>query len=108
MHINYILLAHQHPLQLARLVEAVSADNTSFYIHIDQKIDWQPFRQALPGRDNVHWLQARHACTWGDSSIVKATLEALKRIVAQKKEGYCVLLSGQDYPLRSNREIEAF
>lgn len=108
MHINYILLAHQHPLQLARLVRAISTPNTSFYIHIDQKTDWQPFKGALAGNDNIHWLQNRHACTWGDSSIVMATLEAMKVMVAGKKEGYCVLLSGQDYPLRSNREIEAF
>ena len=108
MHINYILLAHQHPLQIARLVKALTTPNTFFYIHIDQKINDEPFRQALAGHKACHWLQSRQRCTWGDSSIVKASLAALQVVVAEKKEGYCVLLSGQDYPLRSNNEIEAY
>ncbi|HEV7330106.1 MAG TPA: beta-1,6-N-acetylglucosaminyltransferase [Flavisolibacter sp.] len=108
MHIHYILLAHRNPAQVGRLVRSLDTPNTSFYIHIDKKVDWQPFREALPGMEKIHWLQDRQLCIWGDSSIVKATLAALRVIVAEKKPGYCVLLSGQDYPLRANSQIEAY
>lgn len=108
MHRHYILLVHRAPAQVARLVKSLQAPNTSFYLHIDKKVKEQPFRAALAGVENIQWLEDRQTCIWGDSSIVRATLVALEAIVKTGKEGYCVLLSGQDYPLRSNREIAAF
>lgn len=108
MHIHYILLVHRAPAQVARLVQSLQGAGTSFYLHIDKKVDGQPFRDALHGVENLTWLENRQTCIWGDISIVRATLLALEAIVKTGKEGYCVLLSGQDYPVRSNAAIRNF
>ena len=55
---------------------------------------------------NIYFLK-RHTCYWGDFNIVKATCEGIKEIV---KSGinfdYAILLSGQDYLIKSTTQIE--
>ena len=46
--------------------------------------------------------------TWGDLGIVKATLNGMKIISKTRKNGYCILLSGQDYPLQPAKNIKAY
>lgn len=110
MEINYILLVHRSPEQLKRLVLKLHTTWTCFYIHIDINENIKPFQIALSGIQNIFFLnnKEREKGTWGDIDIVKATIAALKKISIENKEGFCVLLSGQDYPLRSNMEIQDF
>lgn len=110
MKINYIILAHKNPEQLNRLVLKLSEEWTSFYIHIDLKQAIEPFQKALHDIPNIYFLknEEREKGTWGDIGIVKATINALKKVVADKREGYCILLSGQDYPLNNNDFILNF
>ncbi|MCY2687852.1 beta-1,6-N-acetylglucosaminyltransferase [Salinimicrobium sp. TH3] len=103
MEINYIILGHKNPDQILRLVHSLNYREISFYIHIDKKVKIAPFQQMLNEFPNVHLLDysKRKSIIWGDFSIVEATLNAMQQIVADGKNGYCVLLSGQDYPLRN-------
>lgn len=110
MEINYIILAHKNPSQLLRLVNTLNSTNCNFYIHIDKGTDINPFLEALVNIQNAFFLsdsQREHG-TWGDIGIVKATIAMLSEIVKHKRNGYCVLMSGQDYPLRSNKFISDF
>jgi hypothetical protein len=110
MEINYILLAHRSPKQIKLLVNKLDTPNCNFYVHIDKGADQSPFIDALLHKSNVFFLpdSLREFGTWGDIGIVKATLNALSTIVEDHRNGYCILLSGQDYPLKNNREIGAF
>jgi len=108
MQINYIILAHRQPQQLAKLVQALSTPNSRFYIHIDGKTELAPFEAALSKHANVVILQKRCVTAWGDISIVRATLYAMEKAMEEERSGHVVLLSGQDYPLRHKREIERF
>ena len=107
MSINYIILAHKNPHQITRLVNRLNCSNCSFYIHVDKKVSQLPFSTALFGKKNVHFITKREDGKWGGIGIVKATLTALEQIVKSNSAGYCVLLSGQDYPIKSNDEISA-
>lgn len=110
MHIHYLLLAHTNPPQLKRLVERLSSEHNSFYIHIDKRVDIEPFHQVLSPGANVHYLpnNQRHASKWGGIEVVYATVDLLKEACASGKPGYCVLMSGQDYPLKTNEAINDF
>jgi hypothetical protein len=107
MDINYIILAHKNPAQLNRLVEVLSESWTKFYIHIDRNQHIAPFQEKLKNQKTTYFLeyQQRESTIWGDIGIVKATLNALEQIIKDKRQGYCILLSGQDYPLRKNKVI---
>ncbi len=110
MNINYIILAHKNPQQIQRLVNRLNTEDCSFYIHIDKGVDISPFITALKTHKNVLYLnnKLREYGTWGDIGIVKATIAILSQIVKDKRNGYCVLLSGQDYPLKNNEFINDF
>lgn len=110
MDINYIILAHKGPKQLARLLEKLVTNETWFYIHIDKEADIVPFRHELKPYRNVFFLTGvqRLAAVWADFGMVQATINCMRQIIADKRKGYCVLLSGQDYPIKSTGFIHDF
>ena len=108
---NYIILAYKLPEQMARLIRRLSyGDRTFFYVHVDRNFDMEPFVKACAGLSNVKFLTGddRVHSYWGDFGTVKATLNAMRLIVKERRPGFIILLSGQDYPIRSNREIDDF
>ncbi len=107
MKICYIILAHKNPQQVSRLVNRLAEPWTTFYIHIDANKEIEPFKTNIPNRNKVVFLEGkeRRAGTWGDIGIVKATLNAIQKIVTNVQSGYCILLSGQDYPIVNNLTI---
>jgi hypothetical protein len=108
MRIAYLILAHNAPNHLSRLVRALDSPNTGFFIHVDRKSDISPFRDSLSQCD-VTFLQDRVGVYWGDFSVVKATIKLINEALNQAPEpGYLVLLSGSDYPLKSPQYIENF
>lgn len=110
MDINYIILAHKNPEQIKRLVRRLSDFNVFFYIHIDKSVDIIPFINQFENFENVFFIEnhKRQNGTWGDIGIVKATINAIKKIILDSRKGYIVLLSGQDYPIQSNDNIFTF
>lgn len=110
MTINYLILAHTNPLQVKKLVEALNQDNVWFYVHIDRKEDALPYQDVLCEFPNLYLLteEQRQRCTWGGIGIVSATLTMLRLLEEHKRDGYAVLMSGQDYPIRSNAYIRSY
>lgn len=110
MQINFILLAHKNPVQLKRLIKKLSEPWTYFYIHIDRNINIKPFKEVLIEFENIIFLEdeERYAGIWGDIGIVKGTLAAMRRIINDGRDGYTILMSGQDYPLKNNKAINEF
>lgn len=108
MKIAYLILAHNTPNHLGRLVRALDSSNAFFFIHVDRKSDISRFRDGL-SQPNVSFLEDRVAVHWGEFSqvqtIIKLMNDALNRV---PQSHYLSLLSGSDYPLRSPRYIEAF
>ena len=44
----------------------------------------------------------------GDISLVDATLHGMRAILQDGRKGYCILISGQDYPIKSNVAINDY
>lgn len=109
MTIAYIISAYRLPELLVRLVRRLDGPHASFYIHVDAKTTeavYQRMVQPLADRHNVQFLE-RHTCAWGDFGHVQATLKGLRAALdSERPFDYAVLLTGQDYPLASNDEIQ--
>jgi hypothetical protein len=110
MHINYIVVAHERPFQLRRLINRLASSNVHFYVHIDKKVDIRPFVEALDNINSVHMINEadREVCRWGGVGIVMATLACMRYMIRDQRNGRCVLLSVQDYPIVSNHKIKGF
>ncbi len=107
MKIAYLILAHNNPKHLQRLITSLSSSASSFFIHLDQKSDCADF-SSIKG-DNIYFIKKNIAVFWGDFSIVEATLILLRTaLLAQHNFERFVLLSGADYPIRSTAHIESF
>jgi len=106
--IAYIISAYRLPELLVRLVENLDGPGTCTLIHVDAKAPDYVFRymtKALAARSRVTFLP-RHPCHWGDFGHVRATLKGLSELISSGQEfDYVVLLTGQDYPLRSNEDL---
>jgi hypothetical protein len=109
--VAYVVSAYKYPLQLGRLLRRLSTPAASFSVHVDRKTRPSVVRAMWAAAEdvpNVRFLP-RHISHWGGFGHVRATLKGLAGVV----EGdipfdYVVLLTGQDYPLRSARAVERF
>ncbi len=113
MRIAFIVLAHQHPEQVLRLVQHLLADGNEVVLHWDKNNpeDLRANAQALLPKSHSTKLHfaPRHKIIWGDWSMVAATLACLQ-LIQQKRltVDYVVLLSGADYLLKPLRVLKQF
>lgn len=102
--IAILILAHKNLEQLSRLVRHLQSDFDVF-LHVDKKSD-------IPVADFQKFGRVKTIkkvkTGWGSLGIVSATLELYS--LAQKEGSYdrFVLISGQDVPLKPNKEISSF
>ena len=109
--IAYIISAYKLPNLLIRIVERLQADNVVFFIHVDKKTStafFNDIKDRLGSYKNVNFLE-RHICNWGDFGHVKATLKGISALLSQDIVfDYVILLTGQDYPIKSTEDINSF
>lgn len=109
MKIAYVILAYKYPDLLLRLVNSLSTKNSVFVIHIDQKVDIEPFKKALAKSKAQKVIFAkREKSNWGGLGCIKATLNCIEEAIKIKDVQYLYFLSGQDYPIKSNAYIDDF
>jgi hypothetical protein len=109
MRIGYILLAHTLPNQVTRLVRRLRSDDARFFLHVDKRAPQEISEGILRGLDDAADVQPlpRHAIQWGTFSQVAAALEGVRAAIeSPEKIDYAILITGQDYPLRSTGGIE--
>jgi len=111
MRIAYIVSAYKYPEQLARLLARLQTGQATFSVHVDRKTRRSVFEEMAKRTRNIANVRflPRHISHWGGFGHVRATLKGIEDIVANDLPfDYAVLLTGQDYPIRSPREIERF
>lgn len=111
MRIAYIISAYKYPEQLIRLIFRLNTEGTSFFVHIDKKSDAAIYRRMVAGLSslpNVYFLK-RHRSYWGGFGHVATSIKGLTEL---SRRGiafdYVVLLTGQDYPIKTNAQIAEF
>jgi hypothetical protein len=112
LQLTYIITAHKYPEQLARLIDRLNGDGTTFFVHVDKKTDAVTYNQmvaALRRFPNVRFLQKRFPCHYMTLfGAVQAQLQALREIFETGTAcDYLLYVTGQDYPIKTNADIRA-
>lgn len=103
--IAYIIIAHKDPAHLKRLISVLDF-HSDFYIHIDKKVDFEPFRKELSLLQRGVYYCSKYTVSWGGYSSILAQKEMLRAILhSGNKYKRIVCISGLDYPIYSNRRI---
>lgn len=99
---SFLILAHDNESMLRRLVNRIAPLGPVF-VHIDAKTNISSWHlEDIEGT----FLSQRIPVYWGDWSVVEATTLLLEESLADPSNTRLTLLSGSDYPIISNEEIE--
>jgi len=109
--IAYFILVHRFPEQFKRLFKAIYHPDNYYLVHLDKKTgieiceDIQDFLTDFP---NTYILESENV-VWGGYSMVQAELNGMQYLLDINAEwDFFINLSGQDYPLKSQKIIREF
>lgn len=109
--IAYLVLVHRYPEQFKRLFRAIHDPDNHYLIHVDKnsgpalEADIREFLSAYP---NAAVLESKKAL-WGGYSLVDAELRGMEKLLEMGKDwSFFINLSGQDFPLMTQKRIRAF
>lgn len=109
--IAYLVLVHRYPEQFKRLFRAIHDPDNHYLVHVDKnsgpalQADIRDFLAAYP---NAAVLESKKAL-WGGYSLVDAELRGMETLLEMGRDwDFFINLSGQDFPLMSQKRIRAF
>ena len=109
--IAYLVLVHRYPQQFKRLFKAIHDPANQYLVHVDKnsgpalEADIRDFLAAYP---NAAVLESKKAL-WGGYSLVDAELRGMAKLLEMGKDWtHFINLSGQDFPLMTQKRIKAF
>lgn len=108
MRIAYLILCHKNPRQVEKLIQQLDDGNSDFFLHVDKKADISSYQFNIT---NVHYVpeQKRVDIRWASIEMVSATLLLMDLVrETHTKYDYISLLSGQDFPIKSNTDIQLY
>ena len=103
----YMIMAHNEPELLKRLMSCLDHSDNDFYVHLDKKSSLVPEEIAAAVKQSKVIFIERKRVSWGDYSQIDCEMRLLERAV-QGNYDYYHLLTGVDLPLKPNCEIDAF
>jgi hypothetical protein len=106
MKIIYLILAHNNPKQLERLIARIITADVHIFIHLDKNTSMCEFDYLES--EYVTFIENRVNSTWGDFNVIQATLNLLNVVNQKFESGFVVLLSGSDYPVKPTQYIKDF
>jgi len=106
----FLILAHKNPTQLMWMISALQAENSWFFVHVDQKSNLLNFLQSMiEFPKNVQICKKQFNINWGGFSMIEATVSLMRMVCdSDLHPDYVHLLSGQDFPLCSISKIDCF
>lgn len=104
----YMIICHNHFDQVIMLLHALDDERNDFYIHIDKKVKVYPQKELKEAiRKGTCEFVKPVDVSWGAYSLVQSELVLLKA-ATQMEHSYYHLISGADYPIKSQEEIHDF
>lgn len=111
INIAYFILVHRLPQQFKRLFKAIYEPENCYLIHIDKKASdelKEEIRLFLKPYPNAYIMHSENV-VWGGYSMVQAELDGMQYLLERNTQwDYFINLSGQDYPLKSQKIIRQF
>jgi Core-2/I-Branching enzyme len=107
----YFILVHRYPEQFRRMFSAIYSAANRYVIHVDKR-SGPAFRAQIQGMvaglPQVELIESYDAL-WGGYSLVDAELRGMTRLLQMAPQWrHFINLSGQDFPLKSQRYIGDF
>jgi Core-2/I-Branching enzyme len=103
-----VILFHEDPAGIERLINVMYHPHFHFYLHLDKKVDCTPYRH-LASKPNVFFVRKRISVRRAGYSQLQAIFSAVEQILESGIEyDFVNLLSGQDYPIKPVNEIYDF
>jgi hypothetical protein len=99
-----LILAHHSPDLLSRLVKRLGLYSARCFVHIDAKVEIEPFYDACSATD-AKFVQPRTEMRWGGFSIVEATISLLSTAMSDPQFSHFFLTSGDSYPIKPCAEF---
>ena len=111
MKVAYLIMGHRDPDQIVRLIDALRGSGAFFVIHIDKRAPdgvFAPLKEYAAAHPEI-FLTRRIRCYWGGFGIAQAMIECVQAAARSGRPfDYAILLSAQDYPIKSALQIEEF
>ena len=104
----YLIMCHNNIRQLNTLLSLLDYKNNDFFLHVDKK--WTSFdlNDLNELKYSNLYIIERMDIQWGGYSQIECELKLLKQAVNTERYNYYHLISGQDLPLKTNKEIDDF
>lgn len=98
-----MIIAHKNVNQLIRLVHSLDDESFDVYIHLDKKWDIsnKEIQMIRNAGKNVYVIEKRISGFLDTWSLCDITLELIYNATRHHSYSYYLLLSGQDYPIKS-------
>lgn len=104
----HLILAHNRPQQLHRLINELLIGEDVVFVHLDKKANLSDF-SFLQNTRNVFLISKNYKVNWGGFNLVKAIISSIQQIQSSKLDyDFLNILSGQDYPLKPITQFHAF
>jgi hypothetical protein len=106
----YVITAHKNPAQLLRLLKAIDQPGNTYVLHVDAKADPDVHgaaRDFASSHPNATVIPSE-TVLWGSWRIAHAQIRCMAEALRVSRDwDYCLNLTGQDYPLRTQAQIAA-
>lgn len=110
-----LIMAHKNKEQLIRLIRAVSTENIDVFVHLDKnwKLSKEDLSEISSCADRVFVIKKRIHGVLDHFSLPQIELNLIQaacehETLGGEQYGYFLLLSGQDYPIKSKTYIQNF
>jgi len=105
----YLIMAHNEPEVLARLLTEIDDPRNDIFLHLDTKFAdiSQENLERCVRRSSLHFLP-RTNVRWGSYSQIKCMQRLLESAVQHDDYAYCHFLVGTEFPLKSQDYIHNF
>lgn len=104
----YLIMAHNQPVLLKKLLCALDNNRVDIFLHIDKKSNLyiEDFKHILT--KSRLFVATRQNVSWGGFSQIDVTLNLLELAIRNDKYDYIHFISGADIPLKKQEEILDF
>ena len=106
----YLIIAHNEPEILKRLLNLLDDQRNDIYLHVDKKSEalYNLFKVHSLRLSRLYVLEDRVNIKWGDVSQIKAELLLFEKAVRNERYAYLHLISGVDFPIKTQDYIHEF
>lgn len=109
MKFAFLILAHRNFKQLVDLINIITSRDNFIFLHIDKKTSIDPLLMDELYKRNVYICDDPVAVSWGGFSQILATVKLINMVYNNGIEvNYFHLISGQDFPVKSNNYMKSF